>query len=78
MERAGGLMLDGFGHNRAMPRRVVTNGAGGPKPLGRSGWLIAMVLYAWMALTMRNVRLVKPRSSDESIASGVASATFSP
>lgn len=29
MERAGGLMTDGFGHNRVMPRRVVTNGVGG-------------------------------------------------
>lgn len=27
MERAGGLMTDGFGHNRAMPRMVVTIGA---------------------------------------------------
>jgi hypothetical protein len=34
MERAGGLMLDGFGHNRAMLRRVVTNGAGGAETLG--------------------------------------------
>lgn len=34
MEWAGGLMLDGFGHNRAMPRCVVTNGAGGDETLG--------------------------------------------
>ncbi len=79
MERAGGLMTDGFGHNRAnAPLCGYAWGRRVMKPWGRFGEFIAMVLYAWMALTMRNVRLVKPRSSDESIASGVASATFSP